>query len=46
MLQIAIAIGAISALTKRHAFWVMSLIFGLIGFGFLIWGVLYTLPAS
>jgi hypothetical protein len=36
MLQIAIAIGAISALTRRRSIWVVSLIFGLVGIGFLV----------
>lgn len=36
LLQIAIAIGAISALTKRKAFWGVSLLFGLGGVGFLL----------
>lgn len=36
LLQIAIAVGAISALTKRRAFWVMSMLAGLGGISFLI----------
>jgi hypothetical protein len=36
MFQIAIAIGAISALTRRRSIWVVSLIFGLIGLGILV----------
>ena len=43
MLQIAIAVGAISALTKRKAFWGVSLCFGLIGLGFLVRELLFTL---
>ena len=35
LLQIAIAVGAISALTKRRVFWGVSLLFGLIGISFL-----------
>jgi Pyruvate/2-oxoacid:ferredoxin oxidoreductase gamma subunit len=35
LLQIAIAVGAISALTRRRAFWVVSLLFGAIGVSFL-----------
>jgi hypothetical protein len=46
LLQIAIAVGAISALTKRRAFWGVSLVFALGGIFFLIMGVLYTLPAA
>lgn len=38
MFQIAIAIAAISALTKRRLFWAVSLIFGLIGCIFFILG--------
>jgi gas vesicle protein len=37
MFQIAIAIGAISALTKKKAFWGVSLLFGLAGLGFFAW---------
>jgi hypothetical protein len=36
MFQIAIAIAAISALTKKRHFWVVSLLFGLVGCGFLV----------
>jgi hypothetical protein len=36
MFQIAIAIAAISALTKRPPFWIVSLIFGAIGCVFLV----------
>ncbi len=39
MFQVAIAVGAISALTRRRAFWFVSLAFGVIGVGFLIWGL-------
>jgi len=46
LLQIAIAIGAISALTKRKVFWGVSLLFALGGVIFLVLGVLYTLPAA
>lgn len=41
LLQIAIAIGAISALTKRRAFWAVSLCFGLGGVGFLIFELFF-----
>ena len=40
MFQVAIAVGAISALSKRRTFWLASLIFGVIGLGFLIQGVM------
>lgn len=39
MFQVAIAVGAISVLTRRRAFWFVSLTFGAIGVGFLIWGL-------
>ena len=40
LFQIAIAIGAISVLTNRKAFWFVSLTFGLVGAGFLVQGLL------
>ncbi|HLX60529.1 MAG TPA: DUF4337 domain-containing protein [Planctomycetota bacterium] len=40
MFQIAIAIGAISVLTKKKPFWFVSLIFGLAGLGFLGYGAI------
>ena len=36
MFQIAIAIAAISALTKKRSFWVVSLVFGAVGCTFLV----------
>jgi hypothetical protein len=36
MFQIAIAIAAISALTKRPRFWIVSLLFGAAGCVFLV----------
>jgi hypothetical protein len=39
MFQVAIAIGAISVLTKRREFWFVCLAFGVIGVGFLILGL-------
>src|SRR5438067_13868508 len=36
MLQIAIAIAAISALTNRRRFWIVSLLFGAVGCAFLV----------
>lgn len=39
MFQIAIAIGAISVLTKRKVFWLVSVLFGLVGAGFLVAGL-------
>jgi len=38
MFQIAIAIAAISALTKKRRFWVVSLLFGAVGCVFLVMG--------
>ena len=38
MFQIAIAIAAISALTKKRRFWFVSLVFGLAGAVFLVLG--------
>jgi hypothetical protein len=40
LFQIAIAVGAISVLTNRRAFWFVSLVFGLVGVFFLIQGAL------
>ncbi len=40
MFQIAIAIAAISALTKRRKYWVVSLAFGGVGLAFLVLGFL------
>ena len=36
MFQIAIAIAAISALTRRRKFWIVSLLFGGVGCAFLV----------
>src|SRR5215469_18660399 len=36
MFQIAIAIAAISALTKKRSFWLVSLVFGAVGCAFLV----------
>src|SRR6266850_778883 len=38
MFQIAIAVAAISALTKKRRFWIMSLVFGIVGCVFLVLG--------
>lgn len=40
LFQIAIAIGAISVLTNRKAFWLVSLAFGILGAFFLVQGLL------
>ena len=40
MFQIAIAIAAISALTKKRRFWIVSLLFGAVGGVFLVLGFL------
>jgi hypothetical protein len=36
MFQIAIAIAAISALTRKRSFWIVSLLFGIVGCAFLV----------
>ncbi len=38
--QVAIAVGAISALTKRPRFWVVSLGFGAVAVGMMVYGIL------
>jgi hypothetical protein len=40
MFQIAIAIAAISALTKKRRFWIVSLLFGAVGCVFLVLGTI------
>jgi hypothetical protein len=40
MFQIAIAIAAISALTRKRSFWVVSMVFGLVGSVFLVLGLI------
>jgi len=40
MFQIAIAVSAISILTKRRRFWGASLVFGVVGIGLLFWELL------
>jgi hypothetical protein len=40
MFQIAIAIAAISALTKKRRFWIVSLLFGVVGCFFLVLGMI------
>ncbi len=39
MFQVAIAIGAISVLTKLRAFWYVAISLGCAGTGFLVWGL-------
>jgi hypothetical protein len=41
MFQIAIAIAAISALTKKRRFWIVSMLFGIAGCVFLVLGLLH-----
>ncbi|HEX3997370.1 MAG TPA: DUF4337 family protein [Pirellulales bacterium] len=36
--QVAVAVSAIAVLTKRRWFWYLSLVFGAIALGYLIWG--------
>jgi hypothetical protein len=40
MFQVAIAIAAITVLTRRRKFWFVSIAFGLVGLFFLIHGLL------
>jgi Domain of unknown function (DUF4337) len=40
MFQIAIAIAAISALTRKRSFWIVSLLFGLAGCAFLVFAAI------
>ncbi len=40
LFQIAIAIAAISALTRKRRFWIVSLLFGLVGCVFLVLGMI------
>lgn len=40
LFQVAIAISAISILTKRKSFWYLGILFGLVGIGFLTQGLL------
>ena len=42
LFQIAIAIAAISILTKRRLFWGVSLLFGAIGLAFLVWALFFV----
>jgi hypothetical protein len=44
MFQIAIAVSAISALTKRRAFWIFGLVFGVIGIALLTCALLGITP--
>lgn len=39
MFQVAIAVAAISVLTKRRRFWLISMLFGVVGIAFLIQGI-------
>ena len=45
MFQIAIAIAAISALTRKRSFWFVSLVFGLVGVIFLTLGAFVTVAS-
>ena len=45
MFQVAIAVSAISVLTGRKWFWLVSIVFGLVGVGFLVKGILLTTAA-
>jgi hypothetical protein len=39
MFQLAIAVSAISVLTRRKAFWLVAIAFGAVGLAFLAWGI-------
>ena len=39
MFQVAIAVAAISVLTKRRRFWFVCMAFGLVGLVLLVWGI-------
>jgi hypothetical protein len=41
LFQVAIAVGAVSALTRKRLFWFVSMGFGLLGLGFLLQGILF-----
>ena len=45
MFQIAIAIAAISVLTRRRPFWIVSLLFGAVGCAFLLLAAMYEVAA-
>lgn len=42
LFQVAIAMAAITVLTRRRNFWFLSLIFGAVGIGFMIQGLLFS----
>lgn len=42
LFQVAVAVSAIAVLTKRRWFWYLSLVFGAIALGYLIWGETFT----
>ncbi len=43
LFQIAIAVGAISVLTKRKQFWLVAIAFGAAGAVFFVWGLFGTM---
>ena len=46
MFQVAIAVGAISVLTKRRRFWIVSLCFGAVGLVFALQSLVTVLPVA
>lgn len=46
LFQVAVAISAIAVLTKRQWFWYLSLVFGVVALGFLIYGEVYPFKAE
>jgi Domain of unknown function (DUF4337) len=40
--QIAIAVGAISVLIRRKAFWLVSVVVGVVGIGFFLQALLFV----
>jgi Domain of unknown function (DUF4337) len=46
LFQVAIAVSAVSVLTKRRPFWYLGIAFGLVGVGFLIQGLLFSINAG
>jgi hypothetical protein len=46
MFQVAIAVAAISVLTRRRLFWLAAIAFGIAGVGFFVYGTLFLPPAA
>jgi hypothetical protein len=41
LFQVAIAVSAVSVLTKRRPFWYLGILFGVVGLGFLVQGLIF-----